>query len=91
MVRLTSTPGYYLSPLEFGAGTERRESYGSRCEKKLKGTFDDEIIKLAGLKALVPEELEKHLMRNSNRLRTFDHARPGNRDVCGGEIGLGVS
>ena len=37
----------------------------SRCEKK----------KLAGLESLVPEELEKHLILNSNRLRTFEDAR----------------
>ena len=36
--------------------------------------MDDEI-KLAGLEALVPEELEKHLILNSNRLRTFENAR----------------
>ena len=35
--------------------------------------MDDEI-KLAGLEALVPE-LEKHLILNSNRLRTFEDAR----------------
>ena len=46
----------------------------SRYEKKLKDKLDDEI-KLAGLEALVPEELEKHLMLNSNRLRTFEDAR----------------
>ena len=46
----------------------------SRCEKKLKGKMDDEI-KLAGLEALVPEELEKHLILNSTRLRTFEDAR----------------
>ena len=34
---------------------DRRESYGSRYEKKLKDKFDDEI-KLAGLEALVQEE-----------------------------------
>ena len=32
-------------------------------------------IGLAGLEALVPEELEKHLILNSNRLRTFEDAR----------------
>ena len=32
-------------------------------------------IKLAGLEALVLEELEKHLTLNSNRLRTFEDAR----------------
>ena len=44
----------------------------SRYEKKLK--MDDEI-KLAGLESLVQEELEKHLILNSNRLRTFEDAR----------------
>ena len=46
----------------------------SRNEKKLKDKFDDEI-KLAGLEALMPEELEKHLILNSNRLRTFVDGR----------------
>ena len=46
---------------------ERCESYVSRYEKKLKEKLDDEI-KLAGLETLVPEELEKHLILNSNRL-----------------------
>ena len=41
---------------ELQAGIERWESYLSRLEKKLKDTFDDEI-KLAGLEALVLEEL----------------------------------
>ena len=40
----------------------------------MKDKLDDEI-KLAGLKSLVPEELEKHLILNSNRLRTFEDAR----------------
>ena len=44
----------------------------ARYEKKLK---KDDEIKLAGLQALVPEELEKHLILNSNRLRTFEDAR----------------
>ena len=46
----------------------------SRYEKKLKDKMDDEI-KLAGLEASVPEELEKHLILKSNRLRTFEDAR----------------
>ena len=45
-----------------------------RCEKKLKGNLDDEI-KLACLEACVPEELEKHLIVNSNHLGTFEDAR----------------
>ena len=40
----------------------------------MKDKLDDEI-KLAGLESLVPEELEKHLILNSNRLRTFEDAR----------------
>ena len=46
----------------------------SRYEKKLKNKMNDEI-KLAGLEALVPEELGKHLILNSNRLRTSEDAR----------------
>ena len=53
------------SPLELQAGIERWESYVSRYEKKLKDKME----------ALVPEELEKHLILNSNRLRTFEDAR----------------
>ena len=67
------TPGR-CSLLELQAGIQRWESYVSRYEKKLKDKLDDEI-KLAGLEALVPEELEKHLILNSNRLRTFEDAR----------------
>ena len=50
------------------------ESFVSRCEKKLKDKIDDEI-KLAGREALVLGKLEKHLILNSNRLRTFEDAR----------------
>ena len=46
----------------------------SRYEKKMRNKLDDEI-KLAGLESLVPEELEKHLIFNSIRLRTFEVAR----------------
>ena len=53
---------------------ERWESNVSRYEKKMKDKLDDEI-KLADLESLVPEELEKHLILNSNRLRTFEDAR----------------
>ena len=55
------------SLLELHAGIERWESYVSRYERKLKDTVDDEI-KLAGLEAVVLEELEKHVILNSNRL-----------------------
>ena len=54
------------------AGIERWESYVSRYGKKLKDKLE---IKLAGLESLVPEELEKHLILKSNRLRTFEDAR----------------
>ena len=46
----------------------------SRYEKKMKDKLYDEI-KLSGLESWVPEELEKHLILNSNRLRTFEDAR----------------
>ena len=46
----------------------------SMTKKKLKNTSDDEM-KLAGLEALVHEELEKHLILNLNRLQTFEDAR----------------
>ena len=71
--RTIISPGR-CSLLELQAGIERWESHVSRYEKKLKDKLDDEI-KLAILGALVPAELEKHLMLNSNRLRTFEGAR----------------
>ena len=46
----------------------------SRYDKKMKDKLHDGI-KLAGLEALVPEEFEKRLILNSNRLRTFEDAR----------------
>ena len=46
----------------------------SRFEKKMKDKLDGEI-KLAGHESLVPKELEKHLILNSNRLRTFEDER----------------
>ena len=58
-------------------------------EKKLKDKVGDEI-KLAGLEALVPEELEKHLILNSIRLRTVEGCAAGNRDISGGEVWLRI-
>ena len=46
----------------------------SRYESKLEDKMDDEI-KLVGLESLVPKKLEKHLILNSNRFRTFEDAR----------------
>ena len=40
----------------------------------MKGKMEDEL-KRAGLETLVPEELEKHLIFNSNRVKTFEDAR----------------
>ena len=52
----------------------------------MKDKLEDEI-KLAGLESLVPEELEKHLILNSNRLRTLKmRAWKSCRDVRGGEV-----
>ena len=73
LLRTIISPGR-CSLLELQAGIERWESHVSCCEKKLKHKLDDEI-KLVGLDSLVPEELEKHLILNSNRLRTFEGAR----------------
>ena len=73
LLRTIISPGR-CSLLELQAGIERWESYVSRYEKETKDKLDDEI-KLAGLESLVPEELEKHLILNSNGLRTFEDAR----------------
>ena len=72
LLRTIISPGR-CSHLEVQAGIDRWESCVSPCEKKMKDKLDDEI-KLAGLEALVPEELEKRLILNSNRLRTFEDA-----------------
>ena len=62
----------------FSSGTSSGDrtmgSCVSRCQKTLKDKSDDEV-NLAGLEALVLEELEKHLILNSNHLRTFADAR----------------
>ena len=71
-LRTIISPGR-CSLLELQAGIERWESYVSRCVKKIEEKLDDEI-KLAGLESLVPEELEKHLILDSNRLRIFEDA-----------------
>ena len=73
LLRMITSPRL-CSLLELQAGVECWESCVSRYEKKLKNDMVDEI-KLADLEALVPEELEKHLILNSNRLRTCDDAR----------------
>ena len=61
----------------------------SRFEKKMKDKLDDEI-KLAGLESLVPEELEKDLILNPNRLRTFEDARLEVVTCRGGDFGLRI-
>ena len=55
----------------------------------MKDTLDDEI-KLAGFESLVPEELEKHLILNSKRLRTFEDARLGVVTFAEAKFGLRV-
>ena len=72
LLRTIISPGR-CSLLELQAGIKRWESYVARYEKKLNNKMDDGI-KLAGLEALVPEKLEKHLILNSNRIRTFEDA-----------------
>ena len=73
LLRTIISPGR-CSLLERQAVIERWETHVSRHEKKLKDKLEDEI-KFAGLEALVPEELEKHLILDSTRLRTFENAR----------------
>ena len=53
----------------------RREDEGQVGRRDQAAWSWDDEIKLAGLESLVPEELEKHLIHNSNRLRTFEDAR----------------
>ena len=65
------------------------ESCVSRYEKKLKDKIYDEI-KLAGLEALVPEELKKYLILNSNRLRTFEDARWEIVTFVGAKFGVNI-
>ena len=71
---------------ELQAAIERWENYVARYEE-LKGKMDDEI-KRAGLESLVPEELENHLISNSNRLKTFEDARSEIATYVEGKIGL---
>ena len=73
LLHTITSPGR-CSLLELQAGIERWETCVARCEKKMKDKLHGDI-KLAGLESLVPEELEKHLILNSNRLRTFEDAR----------------
>ena len=77
--RKTEFLGKIIAPgccllLELHAWIERWESCVSRYEEKLKDKLVGEI-KLAGLEALLPERLEKHLILKLNRVRTFEDAR----------------
>ena len=66
LLRVIINPG--RSKLEELQGAiERWEAFVSRYERKTGAEIDEEL-KLAGLEALVPEELERHLMMNSTRL-----------------------
>ena len=51
----------------------------------------DNEIKLAGLEASVPEEMEKRLTLNSNRLRTFEDARLEIMTCVEAKFGLRIS
>ena len=53
----------------------------------MKDKLDDEI-KLAGPVALVPEELEKHLIPQLESLGNVRGCALGSRDVRGGEVRL---
>ena len=74
LLRTIVSPGR-CSLLELQAGMERWESAVSQYEEKSKNKMNDEI-KLAGLEAFVPKELEKHLILNSNCLLKMRVATP---------------
>ena len=92
--------------LEPQTGSERWESYVSYHEQKLKDTSCRREIKVAGLEALVLEELEKHLISIyiylyiftyiyiyiyiSNRLRTLEDARLGIVTFVEAVVGLRI-
>ena len=73
VLRTIISPGR-CSLLELQARIERWKSHVSRYEKNMMDKLDNEIT-LAGLESVVPEELEKHLILYSNRLRTVEDAR----------------
>ena len=72
----------HFSSTVFSSGT----SSGDRTLGVLRVALREEAEGRVGRRWLVPEELEKHLILNSNRLRTFEDARLEGRDVRGGEI-----
>ena len=57
-----------------------------RATRESSRTTSDDEIKLAGQAALVPMELEQHLLLNPNRLRTFEDVRLEIVTFCGGEV-----
>ena len=61
----------------------------SRYEKKLKHTLGDEL-KIGGVEALMPEEMEKQLILNSNRLRTCQDAQLEILSYVGAKFGLRI-
>ena len=83
-LRTIISPGR-CSLLQLQAVIERWESFVSRYEKKLKDKLDDEI-KLAGLEALVPEELEKTFDTQLESLANIRGRAFGDCDVRGGEV-----
>ena len=89
LLRTIISPGR-CSLLELQAVIERWESCVSRYENKMTDKLDDEI-KLAGPESLVPEELEKHLISNSNHLRTSEDARLEVVTYVEAKFGLGIS
>ena len=88
LLRTIVSPGR-CSILELRTEIGRWESVVSQCVKMLKNKMNDEI-KLVGLGALVPEELEKHLFLNSNRFRTFEDARQEVVTNVDAELGLRI-
>ena len=73
LLRMIINPGR-SSITDLQSSIERWEGFISRYERKVRQPLSDEL-KLAGLEALVPEDIERHLMLNSNRLTTYLEAR----------------
>ena len=73
LLRAILTPGR-CALSEVQPSLERWEALVLRYERKVHRVLEDEI-KLSGLEALVPEDVEKHLLLNGNRLDTYESAR----------------
>ena len=70
-------------------GIKRWTSYAVRYEKRMKDALHYEI-KLAGFEALVPEDLERHINLNMDKLRTRGEVRAEVRTYIEAKTGLQI-